>query len=361
LCSGGIGFADLVLALQAGEVSWGMAVSDDAMEPRVWLVLTFGEDRQYAGNAGYDDDPSSWYSYDSFVPNHRQVAIGDFFIVCDKASALGVARIKSLEEEPSTRVMLRCPVCHTTGIKKRRTKYPAYRCNDGHEFDEPERETAPCTKFTARFDETFQPFTEPLGRDFLKQGCPRYSDQLSMQEFDWSRMDAVFRKAHPEAARLIGGINSSYYIADAAADDSNGLAEYIPTEGDERERLLRQIRARRGQQGFRDELRKRYGDKCLVSGCPVLHVLEAAHIRPYRGEADNHAENGLLLRADLHTLFDFDLMGVEPSTLIVHFHPEVRVGEYQKLHGRTLACSTRKPSAPAIASRWKAFKERGGF
>ena len=90
-------------------------------------------------------------------------------------------------------------------------------------------------------------------------------------------------------------------------------------------------------------------------------MLEAAHIRPYRGEADNHAENGLLLRADLHTLFDFDLMGVEPSTLIVHFHPEVRVGEYQKLHGRTLACSTRKPSAPAIASRWKAFKERGGF
>jgi HNH endonuclease len=36
----------------------------------------------------------------------------------------------------------------------------------------------------------------------------------------------------------------------------------------------------------------------------TLDILEAAHISPYRGEEDNHPENGLLLRADLHTLFD---------------------------------------------------------
>jgi len=52
-------------------------------------------------------------------------------------------------------------------------------------------------------------------------------------------------------------------------------------------------------------------------------VLEAAHIKPYRGKTDSHLENGLLLRADLHTLFDLNLIGVEPDTLTVRVHPWV--------------------------------------
>jgi hypothetical protein len=252
-------------------------------------------------------------------------------------------------------------VCKTTGIKARRTREPAYRCKNGHEFEEPLHENADCTKYTAHFDGTFAPFTENFGRDFLRQGCPRYSDQLAMQEFDFSKMDAVFRAAFPQNANLITRMISHSYMSPEAADD-NGRPElegYKLAEGDDRERVLKQIRARRGQQAFRDKLRSRYGDQCMISGCKVLHVLEAAHICPYRGELDNHAENGLLLRADLHTLFDLDLIGIEPSTLLIHLNPSINLVEYREFHGRALSCSGEcRPSEQALLLRWQAFEER---
>lgn len=328
---------------------------------RVWLVLTFGEDRQHAGNAGYDDAPGKWYSYDSYVANHRQIAAGHCLLLCDRERALGIARVTKIDEEPSTRVLQRCPVCQGTGIKRRSAKQPAYRCKKGHEFEEPVQENASCTKYTAHFGGTFQPFVELFGRDYLRQGCPRYSDQLAMQEFDFSRMEAVLRNDFPAAADLISSLVSGLYIPAEAADKNrpSDAEGYQPTEGDERQQVLRQIRARRGQQAFREALRTRYGDQCVVSGCRILHVLEAAHIRPYRGKLDNHMENGLLLRADLHTLFDLDLIGIEPVTLTVHFHPEVDSGEYRDLQGRVLSCSSgNRPSKQALESRWEAFKKR---
>lgn len=330
------------------------------MQSRVWLVLTFGEERQYAGNAGYDDEPGKWYSYDSYVANHRQVSAGDCVILCDRARALGIARIEKIDSEPSTRVLQRCPVCNITGIKKRKTKKPAYRCNDGHEFDEPVREDATCTKYTAHFGDTFKPFAENVGRDFLRDGCPRYSDQLAMQEFEFVRIEQVFRTTFPDAADLIDGFVASLYLPSEAAEEevTDGSSEYVPASEDERERVLRQIRARRGQQAFRDKLRTRYADRCMISGCSVLHVLEAAHIRPYRGEADNHAENGLLLRADIHTLFDLDLVGIEPGTLTVCVHRTVVAAEYRQFHGRVLPCGDERPSDRALRDRWDVFRKR---
>jgi hypothetical protein len=141
---------------------------------------------------------------------------------------------------------------------------------------------------------------------------------------------------------------------------SNDGVDYLPKEGDWRQLIERQIRERRGQRPFRDALRKRYGDRCLVTGCEVLAVLEAAHIKPYRGEDDNHPENGLLLRADIHTLFDLDLIGIEPDRLQVELHPDLADDkEYAKLAGKTLGCGReRQPSQNALKLRYEQFQQR---
>jgi putative restriction endonuclease len=337
------------------------ATTTQNQKPRIWLVLTFGEDRAYAGNAGYDDSPGKWYSYDSFVANHRQIAIGHSVILCDKIRALGIARIETIVSEASTRVFQRCPACEHTGIKKRKTKHPEFRCERGHEFETPVQQTVSCTKYTADFGGSYTAFKDDFGRDFLRAGCPRYSDQLAMQEFDFLRMEMTFRSTYPVTAGLLEGwIRNSYPQAEAGEEvDPVESERYTPMEGDERERVVRQILARRGQQGFRDKLRMRYGDQCAISGCYVLHVLEAAHIRPYRGKVDNHVENGLLLRADLHTLFDLDLIGIEPTTLTVHCHSAIAQDEYKQFQGRELACSLKgRPSEEALKERWKAFEQR---
>ena len=121
--------------------------------------------------------------------------------------------------------------------------------------------------------------------------------------------------------------------------------------------VMRAIRARRGQSAFRNALCERYGNQCVITECPVLDVLEAAHIRPYRTNADNGPENGLLLRADVHTLFDLDLLGINPDSLKVQMHP--RTGEsYALLAGRPLALNGYAVDPAAIAQRWAMFQSR---
>ncbi len=113
---------------------------------------------------------------------------------------------------------------------------------------------------------------------------------------------------------------------DGAFDPSNSE--------DAREKTLRAIAIRRGQPEFRRKLLKRFNGKCVISGCAVEEVLEAAHIVPYNGEQTNHLLNGLLLRADIHTLFDKDLIEVD-SDFTVQVAPSLRNSkEYGLFHGK---------------------------
>jgi putative restriction endonuclease len=147
------------------------------------------------------------------------------------------------------------------------------------------------------------------------------------------------------------------YLAPEAAADAAEQPAYAPTGKDERERAMRQIATRRGQPEFRQE-RVQYGDRCVISGCTLVHALEAAHINPYRGPNENNPENGLLLRADLHTLFDLDLIGIEPETLIVALHPSVVGKGYDEVNGAALLCGMAQPSKTALVNRWTAFESR---
>lgn len=117
---------------------------------------------------------------------------------------------------------------------------------------------------------------------------------------------------------------------------------------DAREKVLREIRARRGQRKFRDALVAAYAGRCAITGCAVLDVLEAAHITPYLGPATNHVTNGLLLRADLHTLFDTLLLAVDPDTTKVLVAPTIEDPAYRELDGKPLRATLTKATAPSL-------------
>ena len=78
------------------------------------------------------------------------------------------------------------------------------------------------------------------------------------------------------------------------------------------------LKDRTGQAAFRKTLREVYGDNCALSGSNPPVVLDAAHIQPYANDASNHVENGLLLRADLHRLFDAGVFYVDEN-LVTRF------------------------------------------
>lgn len=105
---------------------------------------------------------------------------------------------------------------------------------------------------------------------------------------------------------------------------------------DARERVLAQIVRRRGQQEFREKLLDAYGRRCAITGCDAAEALEAAHIVPYLGPETNHVQNGLLLRADIHTLFDLGLVAVAPESMTVILGKSLGMTSYQKLTGARL-------------------------
>jgi putative restriction endonuclease len=102
---------------------------------------------------------------------------------------------------------------------------------------------------------------------------------------------------------------------------------------DARERVLAQIVRRRGQREFREKLLTAYNLQCAITGCGLVEVLEAAHIVPYMGPTTNDVQNGLLLRADIHTLFDLGLVAVAPESFEVLLAPALRLTTYGELAG----------------------------
>lgn len=121
----------------------------------------------------------------------------------------------------------------------------------------------------------------------------------------------------------------SYSEEEAGAFDAHSVAEA-------RSRVIAAIVRRRGQKSFREALLKAYSGTCAITGCTVQQILEAAHIHPYKGDHTNVVSNGLLLRADVHTLFDLGLIAIEPQTVIVRVSPVLAGTEYADLDGRPL-------------------------
>jgi putative restriction endonuclease len=73
------------------------------------------------------------------------------------------------------------------------------------------------------------------------------------------------------------------------------------------------VRRRLGQGAFRLLVVDAYGRRCAVSGEKALPVLESAHIRPVANGGEHRVDNGLLLRSDIHTLFDRGYVTITPG------------------------------------------------
>jgi putative restriction endonuclease len=99
-------------------------------------------------------------------------------------------------------------------------------------------------------------------------------------------------------------------------------------------------RARLGQDMFRVAVIKAYRYRCAMTSERTLPVLQASHIKPYVLSQSHRVSNGLLLRADLHILFDRGLITVTPDYTIrvsAAIRERYQGGEhYYLLHGRRL-------------------------
>jgi hypothetical protein len=108
------------------------------------------------------------------------------------------------------------------------------------------------------------------------------------------------------------------------------VEENIPNDDDTRQAYARRVR--KGQSRFRKALQNLYGSRCAFTGTPEEAVLEACHIISHAKTGDNSLDNGLLLRSDIHVLFDDHLITLANDGLHILIHKDVTAPEYACLN-----------------------------
>ena len=108
------------------------------------------------------------------------------------------------------------------------------------------------------------------------------------------------------------------------------VEENIPNDDDTRQAYARRVR--KGQSRFRKALQNLYGSRCAFTGTFEETVLEACHIVSHAKTGDNSLDNGLLLRSDIHVLFDEHLMTLANDGQHILVHKDVTAPEYARLN-----------------------------
>lgn len=114
-----------------------------------------------------------------------------------------------------------------------------------------------------------------------------------------------------------------------------------------------------GQPAFRAELVRRYGAVCAFSGPAHSEALEACHLYSYAEIGRHDVEGGLLLRRDLHRLFDQGMLAVTGDG-VVDVVDSLRAYElYSGLHGQSLKVPTTARQQGWLALHGLTFRMSG--
>lgn len=112
----------------------------------------------------------------------------------------------------------------------------------------------------------------------------------------------------------------------------------------------RVVHPRLGQGSFRIMVTDAYSRRCAITGEKTLPALEAGHIKPYAEDGPHRVDNGILLRSDLHNLFDLGYLTVTPDSYRVRVSRRIKEEfengrHYYALHDQPLEVLPDQPSA----------------
>lgn len=189
--------------------------------------------------------------------------------------------------------------------------------------------------------------TGPDDRSDFPIGCRILTQPFFFEEHDWLPVPASWSRNIVSFKTYSTGDAEGLALWDAvherlARPPGPGLAEPGARYGEPQ-----LVRPRLGQGAFRVLVTDIYQRRCAVTHERTLPALEAAHIRPYAEGGEHEASNGLLLRRDIHSLFDAGYVTVTPE---LRFEVSRRIREeydngrhYYALHGQPVSA----PDQPA--------------
>lgn len=291
----------------------------------------------------YEDLLGRQYTYDSHVPNHSKVAVGDLLVLRDAQLILGFAVVERIAEEPGLKQMARCPRCRSTKFTTRKTKDRMHRCTQCLEtFDVPLVEPTPVIVYKASYARHWYELDHHLPVRALEDVYAGKDRQNAIRRLDPIAAQALLR-THTD---LEGYLQLEV------------LAHRDGIDGGHIEAM---VRRRIGQREFRERLLERYGPTCAVTGAQPDAVLDAAHLYSYASHEVHEVDGGLLLRADVHRMFDRLLLTFDPRSWRSVVAPPLldRYAHLHALDGREMAVPEKvRPREELLKEHYRAARER---
>ena len=224
-------------------------------------------------------------------------------MIRDNRIVFGAGWIDSIQATPGSKIRYRCPNCTSTDFKHRTRRQLSYRCAScTTEFDVPAEEELTVQVFTANYSRTWRPADRPFPESALDTAYISRSQQNAIRRLDVAQLRPVLD------AHLITGAPwwSTYAREDERIPGGHGLGL---------------SKTRLGQQRFREAMLARFGESCAFTGPQPPGALEAAHLYLYSTTPEHDTRGGLLLRCDLHALFDRELLAIDPDSWTIQIAP----------------------------------------
>ena len=158
---------------------------------------------------------------------------------------------------------------------------------------------------------------DPIGCILIVKPVFFPPDEWIPQPTDWPTRNLKAMKydlEHGEGARVWAACveRATWATQGLNPSSSDTVREETPRYGNPLE-----YRPRLGQGTFRIAVMDAYRRACAVTGEHSLPALEAAHIQPFAEAGPHSTNNGLLLRADFHRLFDQGYLTITPDRRLV--------------------------------------------
>lgn len=303
------------------------------------------------GGSLYDDQIGIEYLYDSKVQNHKRLQEGDPIALWDGESLLGISVIEQIKEAPGTKTMHRCPRCGKTRPNPPSKAKPRFRCSNTQcrsEFDTPHLEKVDVTMYAARYDAAWTSLDGILDESEIRPLILKSGSFNAVREIDWPALQHAL--ADKDAGRALNRIVAR--LPDMSWETSGPRIELV--HGFEHSI----VRVRRGQRKFREHILASQGSNCAFTGAAPPRVLEAGHLYSYAQLGKHIEHGGLMLRRDIHRLFDDGLLAVNPTRFRIDVASDLaEYPQYASLHDQPLTTQLLTVQVEWLDKHWHEHRE----
>lgn len=300
---------------------------------KAWLCIASDGETTRAGDT-FDETLGESYTWQRSLPHALDMGVGDVIAIWNKKRLLGISWIESIADSVQIREQLRCPdkECKRLDIRERTKKSPRYKCGKcGLETDSPVVEVSEQDVFIASYAAGWSPIDTLVDATECRLMTVNPDTQHSIREIELHLLVELLGRLPALPLR-------PFYLRRAGHRRST-------------------VRTRIGQGSFREKMRELYSDVCALTGPNHQSALEAAHLYSYAELGIHHEDGGLLMRRDIHRLFDRGLLAISPTDGRIDVHPELAVyPQYAMLHGSPAQVEFNPGTRIWLEKHWAEFR-----